>query len=162
NADNSRRRSVAKADQPPQVTRTKWSLDGGSVAYVESGVRLVVVRVDGTTTTYTLAPEVRADGFRIVDQRFSPNGARVAATETLVFAASAGLWSMTVDGEDLRRETVALDTDSFRLDGQWPGGFLLHRGTNPAQVGFTRSGVVDLPTTGGLIERLSIAADKRS
>ncbi|HKW78174.1 MAG TPA: hypothetical protein VJQ09_03680 [Candidatus Limnocylindria bacterium] len=252
NADNSRRRSVAKADQPGAVTRTKWSLDGGSVAYVDNGVRLNVVRVDGVMSQYTLAAELRADGYRIVDHRFSPSGARVAATvqrvtgsqsdvyvsssggwqrltttedvlaadwisedellvqttggivgrlsaagrdqlrpltglagatpivgedgrvyflsgrvnqfagsaETLVFAAAASVWSMTADGEDLRRESVALDTDSFRLDGIWPGGYLLHRGTNPAQVAVAAK-PVELPTGAGLIERIAVSPDKR-
>jgi len=253
NADNSRRRSVAKGDAA-SISRTKWAIDGSAVAYVEAGVRLVVVRVDGVTTWYTLPPELRADGFRIVDHRFSPSGTRLAATvqrqtgsqsdvyvtsgpgsgwirvtntedvlaadwisedellvqttggivgrlratgmnqlqpltglssatplvggdgrvyflsgrvsgfagaqETLVFAASASVWSVTVDGEDLRREPFQLDADAFRLDAPWPGGFLMHRGTNPAQVAFTK-GYVDLPTNAGLIERLSVSADKR-
>lgn len=256
NADNSRRRSVAKADQPAAVSRTKWSADGSAVAYVESGVRLVVVRVDGVTSSYTLPPDIRADGYRITDHRFSPSGARIAATvqktsssqtdvyvsagggtwtrltttedvlaadwvsedellvqttggllarlratgvnqlrpltglasatpligddgriyflsgrvngfagsaETLVFAAVSSVWSMTADGEELRKESVTLDTDSFRLDGQWPGGgYLVHRGTNPAQVIFGKSGAVDLPTSAGQIERLTVAPDKRS
>ena len=261
NADNSRRRSVAKADASV-VSRTRWSADGNFVAYVESGVRLVAVRVDGVTATYTLAPELRADGYRIVDHRFSPNGSRIAATvqratgsqsdvyvaapgglwvrltttedvlaadwiseeellvqtiggivgrlraagrdqlrpltgltaatpiigddgrvhflagrvngfagsaETLVFAAASSVWSMTADGEDLRRESVNLDADSFRLDGQWPsGGYLLHRGTNPAPVALGRTPAqpnvvlpLELPTTAGLIERLAVSPDKR-
>jgi hypothetical protein len=253
NADNSRRRSVAKADQPNAVSRTKWSADGSAVAYVESGVRLVVVGVDGVKSTYTLAPELRADGYRIVDHRFSPSGARIAATvqratgsqsdvyvsgvggtwtrltttedvlagdwlteddllvqttggiigrlrasdrdrlrpltglpgatplladdgrvdflsgrvapfagasETLVYAAQSSVWSMTADGEDLRRESVNVDADNLRLDGQWPGGYLLHRGTNPAQVAIAKA-VVDLPTTAGLIERLGVSSDKK-
>lgn len=254
NADNGRRRSVAKADQPNAVSRTKWSADGGSVAYVENGVRLVVVRVDGSQAGYTLAPSLRADGYRIVDHRFSPSGARIAATvqrvsgsqsdvyvtgpagdwvrltttedvlaadwlsedellvqttggiigrlrvsgrdqvrpltalpaatpiigadgrihflsgrvsgfastsETLVYASASSVWSIAASGEDLRRETVALEADSFRLDGEWPGGYLLHRGTNPAQVAIVKTPIA-LPTTGGLIERLAIAADRRS
>ncbi len=252
NADNSRRRSVTKAD-PNAVSRTRWSADGNFVAYVESGVRLVVVRVDGVVANYTLGPELRADGYRIVDHRFSPSGARIAATvqratgsqsdvyvaapgglwmrltttedvlaadwvsedellvqttggivgrlratgrdqlrpltglagatpiigddgrvyflsgrvngfagsaETLVFASLSSVWSMTADGEDLRRESVTLDADSFRLDGQWPGGFLLHRGTNPAQVAVAK-GNVELPTSAGQIERLAVSPDKR-
>lgn len=259
NADNSRRRSVAKADQSSNsVSRTKWSADGGSVAYVESGVRLVVVRVDGVQARYTLAPELRADGYRIVDHRFSASGARIAATvqrmtgsqtdvyvsgaggvwtrltttedvlaadwlnedellvqttggiigrlratgrdqlrpltglpgatpiigedgriyflsgrvsgfastsETLVYASASGVWSMTADGEDLRREPVNLDIDAFRLDGEWPGGgYLLHRGTNPAQVVFGKDPqalAAGLPTGVGLIERLAASPDKK-
>ncbi len=253
NSDNSRRRSVTKADQPNAVSRTKWSADGSAVAYVESGVRLVVVRVDGTKSTYTLAPELRADGSRIVDHRFSPSGARIAATvqrttgsqsdvylsgvggtwtrltttedvlasdwltedellvqttggiigrlraggrdqirpltglagatplladdgrvhflsgrvapfagasETLVYSAQSSIWSMTADGEDLRREPVTLDPDNVRLDGQWPGGYLLHRGTNPAQVAVAKT-TIDLPTTAGMIERLQASPDKK-
>src|SRR5713101_8242194 len=57
NADNSRRRSVAKTDNPSSITKTKWSVDGNAIAYVEGGIRLVVVRIDGATTSYTLAPE---------------------------------------------------------------------------------------------------------
>src|SRR6202008_153748 len=65
--------------------------------------------------------------------------------------------------EDLRKESVTLDTDSFRLDGQWPGGgYLVHRGTNPAQVIFGKTGEVDLPKSAGQIERLALAADKPS
>ncbi len=255
NDDNSRRRSVAKADQPGAVSRTKWSLDGGAVAYVESGVRLVVVGIDGGATTYTLAPELRADGYRIVDHRFSPSGARIAATvqrasgsqsdvyvsaaggtwtrltttedvlaadwisedellvqttggivgrlratgrdqlrpltglpgatpivgddgrvhflsgrvsgftssiDTQVFAAGSSVWSLTADGEDLRRESITLDTDSFRLDGTWPGGaYLIHRGTNAAQIVMGKSGPIDLPTTGGEIERMAVSPDHR-
>ena len=260
NTDNSRRRSVAKAD-PGAVTRTKWSADGSAVAYVESGVRLVVVRVDGGTAVYTLAPELRAGGYRIVDHRFSPSGARIAATvqrptgsqtdvylagiggtwnrltttedviaaewlnedellvqttggivgrlrtsgrdllrpltgvpaatpiigedgrvyflsgrvsliagtsETLTFASPASIWSMTADGEDLRREPVALDPDGFRLDGTWPGGgYLLHRGTSATQVVIRTASPrltvlpIELPQSVGTIERLQLSADKR-
>ena len=253
NADNSRRRSVTKADQSGNVARTKWSADGSSVAYVESGVRLVVVRIDGVKTTYTLAQDLRADGYRIVDHRFSPSGARIAATvqrttgsqsdvyvsgpagnwtrltttedvlaadwisedellvqttggivgrlrtsgqnllrpltgiasatpligddgriyflsgrvsgfagsnETLVYASAASVWSMTIDGEDLRKEPIGLESDSFRLDGQWPGGFLVHRGTNPAQAAFGKT-AIEIPTSAGLIERLQASPDKK-
>ena len=253
NADNSRRRSVAKADQPNAVSRTKWSADGGAIAYVEGGVRLVVVRVDGVRSVYTLAPELRADSYRIVDHRFSPSGSRIAATvqratgsqsdvyvagvggtwtrltttedvlagewlteddllvhttggivgrlrasgrdqlrpltglpgatplladdgrihflsgrvapfagssETLVYSAQSSVWSMTADGEDLRREAVTLEPDSLRLDGQWPGGYLFHRGTNPAQVAIAKT-AIELPTSAGLIERLRSSPDKK-
>jgi Tol biopolymer transport system component len=260
NSDNSRRRSVMK-EQPGAVARTKWAADGSAVAYVESGVRLVVVRVDGAKTDYTLAPELRADGYRIVDHRFSPSGLRIAATvqratgsqtdvyisdiqstwtrltttedviaadwlsedellvqttggivgrlrasgrdqlrpltglpaatpiiaddgrihflsgrvsgfagsnETLVYASIASIWSMTAEGEDLRREVGTLGPDAFRLDGQWPGGgYLLHRGTNPAQVAIgnaappANAAPIELPANAGLIERLAASSDRK-
>ncbi|HEV8230527.1 MAG TPA: hypothetical protein VGQ86_11245 [Candidatus Limnocylindria bacterium] len=253
NADNSRRRSVAKTDTPSAITKTRWSVDGSSVGYVEGGVRLVVVRVDGAATSLTLAPELRNDGYRIVDHRFSPSGARVAATvqrqsgsqsdvyvgaangtwtrlttvedaiaadwldedellvqtaggvisalratgtnqfrpltgmqssspvigadgrihflagrvtgfagatETLIFAAAANVWSMTADGTDVRRELAPPDQDSLRLDGTWPGGYLYHRGTNPAQLVIGSIPIL-LPSSAGLVERIAVSPDKR-
>ena len=252
NADNSRRRSVAKTDTPSTITKTKWSMDGSAVAYVEGGARLVVVRVDGATTSYSLGPELRNDAYRIVDHRFSPSGARIAATvqrqtgsqsdiyvssangwtritnvedaiaadwldeeellvqttggvisavratgmnqfrpltglqgsspvigsdgrihflagrvtqfagasETFVFAAAANVWSMTADGTDVRREITPPDQESLRLDGTWPGGYLYHRGTNPAQLVIGSIPIL-LPSSAGLIERIAVSPDKR-
>jgi len=82
------------------------------------------------------------------------------SNETLVYASASSVWSMTVDGEDLRREPIGLESDSFRLDGQWPGGFLVHRGTNPAQAAFGKT-AIDLPTSAGLIERLQTSPDRK-
>jgi hypothetical protein len=253
NADNSRRRSVAKTTTPSTITKTKWSLDGNSVAYVDGWTRLVVVRVDGATTSYTLAPALRSDNYRIVDHRFSPSGSRIAATvqrqtgsqsdvyvsaadgtwtritnvedaiaadwlsedellvqttggvisavratgmnqfrpltglqasspvigrdgrihflagrvtqfsgasETFVFAAAANVWSMTVDGTDVRREITPPDQESLRLDGTWASGYLYHRGTNPAQLVIGSIPIL-LPSGAGLIERIAVAPDKR-
>ncbi|HEU5288557.1 MAG TPA: hypothetical protein VFV20_09150 [Candidatus Limnocylindria bacterium] len=250
NADNSRRRSVAKTDQPNAVARTRWSFDGGSVAYVESGVRLVAVRVDGVATSYTLAPEVRAGGYRIVDHRFSPSGARIAATvqrtngaqtdvyvsgpggtwnrlttsedvlaadwisedellvqtvggiigrlrvagrdqlrpitalrgmgpvigddgrihflapftgpNDAVFGSSPIVYSINVDGEDLRTDNVTVPSDSAWLDGIWPGGaYLVHRGISTAQALFGTAGEQVIPTSAGIIERLQVSPDRR-
>jgi hypothetical protein len=253
NADNSRRRSVAKTTTPSTITKTRWSVDGNSIAYVDGWTRLVVVRVDGATTSYTLAPALRSDNYRIVDHRFSPSGARIAATvqrqtgsqsdvyvaagegtwtritsvedaiaadwldeeellvqttggvisavrasgmnqfrpltglqasspvigrdgrihflagrvtqfsgasETFVFAAAANVWSMTVDGTDVRREITPPDQESLRLDGTWAGGYLYHRGTNPAQLVIGSIPIL-LPSSAGLIERIAVSPDKR-
>jgi len=253
NADNSRRRSVAKTNTPNTITKTKWAVDGGAIAYVEAGVRLIVVRLGGATTSYTLAPELRSDQYRIVDHRFSPSGTRIAATvqrqtgsqsdvylataeggwnrvttvedaivadwldeeevlvqttggvisalrasgtnqfrpltglqasspvigndgrihflagrvtqfsgasETYVFAAAANVWSMTGDGTDVRREITPPDQDSLRLDGTWPGGYLYHRGTNPAQLVIGAIPIL-LPSNAGLIERIAVSPDRR-
>jgi Tol biopolymer transport system component len=253
NADNARRRSVAKTTTPSTITKTKWSVDGNSVAYVDGSTRLVVVRVDGATTSYTLPPALRSDNFRIVDHRFSPSGSRIAATvqrqtgsqsdvyvstadgtwtritnvedaiaadwldeeellvqttggvisavrasglnqfrpltglqasspvigsdgrihflagrvtqfagasETMVFAAAANVWSMTADGTDVRREITPPDQESLRLDGTWASGYLYHRGTNPAQLVIGSIPIL-LPSSAGLIERIAVAPDKR-
>jgi Tol biopolymer transport system component len=130
NADNSRRRSVAKTDTPTSITKTKWSVDGNTVAYVESGIRLVVVRVDGgPTTSYTLAPELRADNHRIVDHRFSPSGSRIAATvqrqtgsqSDVYLAATNGSWTRITTVED----AIAADwLDEDELLVQTTGGVI--------------------------------------
>jgi Tol biopolymer transport system component len=252
NADNSRRRSVAKTTTPSTISKTRWTVDGSAVAYVDGGTRLIVVRVDGATTSYALTAAQRADQYRIVDHRFSPSGARVAATvqrfsnnqsdvyvaseggwtrvttvedalvadwldeeevlvqttggvisavrasgtnqfrpltgltasspviggdgrihflagrvtqfagasETFVFAAAANVWSMTADGTDVRREATPPDQDSLRLDGTWPGGYLYHRGTNPAQLVIGSIPIL-LPSNAGLIERIAVSPDRR-
>ncbi|HET7701081.1 MAG TPA: hypothetical protein VFM06_09480 [Candidatus Limnocylindria bacterium] len=255
NADNSRRRSVAKVDRSTAISHTRWAADGSAIAYVEAGVRLVVIRIDGATAVYTLSRELRTAGHHIVDHRASPSGARVAVTvqrstgsqsdvylaadgaltrltttedvlavewltedellvhttggivgrlrtsgrdqlrpltglaggtpvvgedgrihflagrvtsfagaaENLILISAASIWSMTADGEDLRRESVPLGPDSLRLDGLWPGGgYLLHRGTSAAQLVVTPDGPIDLPTAAGAIERLRAAPDRRS
>ncbi|MDO8506105.1 MAG: hypothetical protein Q7S41_00690, partial [Candidatus Limnocylindria bacterium] len=88
----------------------------------------------------------------------------VGASETLVYASAASLWSITASGEDLRKESVALHDESFpdgfRLDGEWPGGYLLHLGTNPAQVVRAKT-PIDLPASAGRIERLAVSPNRR-
>ncbi len=113
NADNSRRRSVAKADTPAAITKTRWSADGSAVAYIESGTRLVVVRVDGTATTYALTPALRQDGYRIVDDRFSPSGTRIAATIQKVNSSQSDVYLANVNGTWTRLTTLE---DTFAAD----------------------------------------------
>jgi len=129
NADNSRRRSVAKTDSPNSISKTRWSVDGNQIAYVEGFSRLVVVRVDGATTSYTLAPELRSDSYRIVDHRFSPSGARIAATvqrqtgsqSDIYVAAANGTWTRITTVED----AIAADwLDQDELLVQTTGGVI--------------------------------------
>ena len=129
NADNARRRSVAKTTTPSTITKTRWSVDGNSIAYVDGLTRLVVVRVDGATTSYTLAPALRSDNYRIVDHRFSPSGARIAATvqrqtgsqSDVYVSASDGTWTRITNVED----AIAADwLDEEELLVQTTGGVI--------------------------------------
>jgi hypothetical protein len=128
NTDNARRRSVAKTGTASTVTKTKWSVDGNSIAYVEGGNRLVVVRVDGATTSYPLAPALQADNYRIVDHRFSPSGARIAATvqrqsgsQSDIYVAANGAWTRITNVED----AIAADwLDEEELLVQTTGGVI--------------------------------------
>jgi len=251
NTDNSRRRAIARTAQPSLLSETRWSSRGDEVGYVENGVRLVVARVDGVVTTYTLAPELRVDGWHITDHRFSPSGDRVAATvqrasgaqtdvflanaggtfqrltttedvvaadwigedellvnttagllarlrvvgtnqlrpitslpaatpvigadgriyflsgrvagfagtsATLIYAAAASIWSVTIDGGTPRLERTFVDTDSRRLDGFWPGGYLVHRGGDAAQQ-IAAPLPITIPAAIGTVERLRASSD---
>ncbi len=82
--------------------------------------------------------------------------------ETLVLATTPSVWSTTVDGDEPRRDVEQLsDSDSLRLDSRWPGGaFLVHAGTQPAQL-VRGTGAPQLPATAGLVQRLKVSADHR-
>lgn len=94
--DGGRRRAIARSDSTRRVTLTRWMPDGEAVVFVDNGATLSVVRLDGTRTDLTLPDDARAAGGRIVDHRWSPGGARVAASvvradlRSDVYLASAG------------------------------------------------------------------------
>src|SRR4030088_2863970 len=128
-ADKPPRPSGAETDTPNSNTKTRWASDGNQIAYVEGGIRLVVVRVDGATTSYTLAPELRSDSYRIVDHRFSPSGTHIAATvqrqtgsqSDVYLAAPNGTWTRITTVED----AIAADwLDEDELLVQTTGGVI--------------------------------------
>ena len=252
NTDNTRRRAVSKAPQPRAVTVTKWAANGSAVAYVDTGVHLVVAGLDGTTSTYDLPPDMVAAGYRIVDHAFSPSATTIAVTvqraafneldvllcsrsgswtrlttthdvtagpwisedELLVgtgggvigrlaasgtdrlhpltsvfgrspivgndgrvyfvggigfmtanrlpqFANDPGIWSVTIDGDDLRHErTTELPPDMDRLDGIWAGGFFAHSPRTGA-LALNGTSALSLPTTSGTIDRIAASSDGR-
>ena len=80
NLDGSQPRSLTTL--PPNTSRpfgTRWTGDGNAVAYV-TDLGIGVVRLDGTRIDIPIPAQVRNAGFRVIDQRWSPSGARVAAT----------------------------------------------------------------------------------
>jgi hypothetical protein len=80
NLDGSDARTVTTL--PANTSRpfgTRWTGNGTGVAYVgDLGIR--VLNLDGGTVEIPVPPQLRNSGFRVVDQRWSPSGARVAAT----------------------------------------------------------------------------------
>jgi Tol biopolymer transport system component len=58
---------------------TRWTRDGGAIAYVTDLV-IAVIKLDGTRTDIAVPAQLRNSGFRVIDQRWSPSGSRVAAT----------------------------------------------------------------------------------
>jgi hypothetical protein len=80
NLDGSDPRSLATL--PANTSRpfgTRWTGDGSAVAYVfDQAIR--VVSLDGTRFDISFPAQLRSSGFRVIDQRWSPSGTRVAAT----------------------------------------------------------------------------------
>lgn len=80
NLDGSEARSLTTL--PANTSRpfgTRWTGDGSGVAYVnDQGIR--VMNLDGRAIDIPVPVQLRNSGFRVIDQRWSPSGARVAAT----------------------------------------------------------------------------------
>jgi len=86
----------------------------------------------------------------------------------VVNAAQARIWSMTLDGGDVRQETTR-QYDDIRLAGRWPDGqFLVHQGASTA-LAFLPTG--QSPTSGGqppsaaisgAIDRVAFSPDHRT
>ncbi|HEY7625088.1 MAG TPA: hypothetical protein VIA63_08705 [Candidatus Limnocylindria bacterium] len=80
NLDGSQARTIARAAaNSSRPYGTRWTGDGSRVAYV-ADFGIGVFDLDGSRNDIILPQEVRAAGFRIIDQRWSPSGTRVAAT----------------------------------------------------------------------------------
>jgi hypothetical protein len=93
---------------------TRWTGNGGAVAFV-TDLGIAVVNVDGTRTDIPIAGQVRNAGFRLVDQRWSPSGRRVAATLQRSTDGKTDLWMGSLD----RRELVAAGVFGNAFFGDW-------------------------------------------
>jgi len=82
-------------------------------------------------------------------------------TVPVINAAQARVWSMTLDGGDLRQETTQL-YDDVRLVMRWPTGwFVVHQGASTA-LAFLSTGTPPIDTTLGVSDRIALAPDRRS
>jgi WD40 repeat protein len=262
--DGSLRRTLTPLDEPRRATHMRWSPDGDKIAFLDSGLSIVVVHVDGRRWDVSLPLVLRDQGWRIADVRWSPDSTRIASTflqpgdgradafivdltpalkqwqritemndlfvadwvsNTELLAGTAGgvialievptgsalpmtetrisplsgalgtspviasdgrvhflagrvptsrdpslpyitasrasVWSTTLDGSDVRRETLT-ELNDVRLDARLPDGrYLVHRGGVTAQ-SVTGDAVESLPTNAGLIQRLRLAPDGRT
>ena len=81
------------------------------------------------------------------------------ATVPVINAGQARVWSMTIDGGDVRQE-IPQPNDDVRLVTQWsPGRFVVHRGASTA-LAFLASGQ-PLATIPGVIDRVVFSPDRR-
>src|ERR1700730_11183727 len=80
NLDGTQARSLSTlAANTSRPFGTRWTGDGNAVAYV-TDLGIGVIKLDGTRTDIPVPAQVRNSGFRVIDQRWSPSGRRVAAT----------------------------------------------------------------------------------
>lgn len=78
-----------------------------------------------------------------------------------ITASRASVWSATLDGGDVRRETLT-ELNDVRLDARLPDGrYLVHRGGASAQ-SVTGEEIESLPANAGLIQRVRLAPDGRT
>lgn len=80
NLDGSLRRAVASTEDHGRISLTRWAIDGSAVAFVDGGLSLAVARTDGGRTDVDLPIDLRNNGYRIADIRWSPDATRIAAT----------------------------------------------------------------------------------
>ena len=82
-------------------------------------------------------------------------------TVPVLNAAQARVWSMTLDGRDVRQETTQ-QYDDIRLAGRWPTGeFMVHKGASAA-LAFLSAGQSPLDTITGVIDRVTFSPDRRT
>jgi hypothetical protein len=142
NLDGSEARTLTTL--PANTSRpfgTRWTGDGSGVAYVsDQGIR--VINVDGGTVDIPLPAQLRNSGYRVIDQRWSPSGARVAATlqrstdgKTDVYLGSLGRRELVRAGEFgnafaatwLSEEEVVIESDTGVLGALTQPGQPLRR-----------------------------------
>ena len=93
---------------------TRWTGDGGAVAYV-TDLGIGVIKLDGTRTDLPVPAQMRNSGFRVIDQRWSPSGTRVAATLQRSTDGKSELWIGSLD----RRQLVQAGVFGNASAGDW-------------------------------------------
>lgn len=143
---------------------SQWISPDELLIHTQEGL-IGVIRSDGTalrplTGLSATSPFIADDG------RLYFLGGQIAPTVRdqsvpVVNAGQAHVWSMTLDGGDVRQET-ALRYDDVRLAGRWPGGrFLVHQGASTSLALLT-VGQGTITTVSGVIDRVTFSPDRRT
>ena len=93
---------------------TRWTGDGNAVAY-GTDLGIAIIKLDGTRTDMPIPAQVGNSGFRLIDQRWSPSGRRVAVTLQRSTDGKTDLWMGSLD----RRELVAAGVFGNAFFGDW-------------------------------------------
>lgn len=156
--------SLARLTTLQDVTAADWisedqllvATSGGVVALLDTGGP---DRLRPLTGVFGLSPLLARDG-RVYFLGGSGFATQQGAPQ---FNGPPAVWSMTVDGDDLRREaTPDLSSDADRLDGVLPAGFLVHGAANRADALVTRDALFTLNVRSEVVDRATAAADGRS
>jgi Tol biopolymer transport system component len=115
--DGSLRHAVASTEDPRRVSLTRWSIDGGTVAFIDSGLSVAIVTTDGARVDVDLPIDLRNQGYRISDLRWSPDGRRIAAT--LLRPGDGRSDAFIVDRTAARAEWTRLTTLEDVIAGDW-------------------------------------------
>lgn len=133
---------------------------------VHTGNGLIAVqRVDGSRLR-PLTAQVATSPFLADDGRVYYFAGQVSpavrdATVPVINAGQARVWSLTLDGGDIRQET-AQAYDDVRLVARWPDGrFVVHQGASTA-LAFLANGQPPIDTTLGVVDRVAFSPDRRT
>lgn len=143
---------------------SQWISPDELLIHTQEGL-IGVLRADGTglrplTGLSATSPFVADDGrLYFLAGQLAPTVRDL--TVPVMNAAQARVWSMTLDGGDVRQETTQ-PYDDIRLVGRWPTGrFMVHQGASTS-LAFLASGQPPLDTIIGVIDRVAFSPDRRS
>ena len=142
---------------------SQWISADELLMHTQNGL-IAVQRADGSRLR-PLTAQMATSPFLGDDGRVYYLAGQVAPTVRdqtvpVVNAGQARVWSMTIDGGDVRQETTRL-YDDVRLVARWPNGpFMAHPGASPT-LAFLGSSGQPIDTTIGVVERVVFSPDRR-
>ena len=143
---------------------SQWISADEILVHTRAGL-IGVQRLDGTGLR-PLTAQVATSPFLGDDGRIYYLAGQVApairdATVPVMNAGQARVYSLTLDGGDIRSEMPQL-YDDVRLAGQWsPGRYLARQGASTA-LAFLASGQPPLATVPGVVDRVVFSPDRRT
>lgn len=104
-----------KAGGPGEFWDLAWSPNGDLVAFEVDGTELLVRDV-ATGADTSLLDVTRSERLHVIE--FSPDGDRILFTRSDADGGPSSLWSIGVDGSDLRRLLDAIDWADLQPQGR--------------------------------------------